>query len=271
MEDLEAIRDGSILLRTDEGISWITLNRPDAGNALTPVQRDTLITLLTDADADQTVRAVVIAASGKHFCTGADLRSASSDPNQTPATGAIMRTLAQGSQRLILAVLDCQKPVVASVNGTAAGIGAHLTMACDLVIAAEEASFIEVFVRRGILPDGAGCYLLPRIVGMQRAKEMILLGDRVSAADAYSYGLVNRVTPLDQLESATYELASRLAEGPTIALGMAKRLVNRALDGNREAALFEESMAQELITRTGDASEGIASFVERRTAKFTGR
>jgi 2-(1,2-epoxy-1,2-dihydrophenyl)acetyl-CoA isomerase len=267
--------DESLLLRRQDGILWITLNRPDAGNALTPHQRDVIIATLKSADADPSVRTIVIGAVGKHFCTGADLRSGSEDdkgqgPGNLP-TGTIMRTLATGSQRLIVSVLDCQKPVVAAVNGTAAGIGAHLAFACDLVVASEEASFIEVFVRRGILPDGAGAYLLPRLVGMQRAKEMVLLGDRFSAKDAYSFGMANRVVPAEELDTVVSELAARLASGPTVALGLAKRLLNRALDVDRDTALFEEAMAQELITRTDDAAEGIESFVQRRPSAFTGQ
>ena len=181
-----------------------------------------------------------------------------------------MRMLATGSQKLVVAVLDCRKPVIAAVNGVAAGIGAHLAYACDMIVASEDANFIEVFVRRGIIPDGAGAYLLPRLVGMQRAKELVLLGDRLSAAEAHAFGLVNRVVPAAELDAATEELAVRLAEGPTIAMGMAKRLLNRSLDGDRESALFEESMAQELVTGSADAQEGIQSFVERRTSSFTG-
>jgi 2-(1,2-epoxy-1,2-dihydrophenyl)acetyl-CoA isomerase len=268
--------DGTLLRRFADGIVWFTLNRPDAGNALTPDQRNTLIDLIHQADLDADVRAVVIASTGKHFCTGADLRAPQPQMEEAedggdPPPGTVMRVLADGAQRLVAAVLDCQKPVVASVNGTAAGIGAHLVLACDLVVAAEEASFIEVFVRRGILPDGGGCYLLPRTIGMQRAKELVMLGDRLSAADAYELGMVNRIVPLADLESATAELATRLAEGPTIALGLAKRLLNRSLDVDRASAFFEESMAQELVTRSEDATEGIASFVERRPTAFRGR
>jgi 2-(1,2-epoxy-1,2-dihydrophenyl)acetyl-CoA isomerase len=271
------LEDGTVLHRVDGGVSWITLNRPDAGNSLTPTQRDTVIDLLASSDTEQGVRVVVITARGKHFCTGADLRSSPGDGQEGdtvdpgPPTGSIMRTLASGSQRLITSVLDCQKPVVAAVNGTAAGIGAHLALACDLIVAAEEASFIEVFVRRGILPDGAGAYLLPRLVGLQRAKELVFLGERLSAADAHSFGMVNRVVPGTELEGAATELAARLAHAPTVAIGLAKRLLNRSLDLDRESALFEESMAQELVTRTDDAKEGIESFVERRDATFTGR
>jgi 2-(1,2-epoxy-1,2-dihydrophenyl)acetyl-CoA isomerase len=277
MSKYEAVEDRTILHRVEDGIAWLTLNRPEVGNAITPEQRDALIDLLLIADSDPEVRAVAITAVGKNFCTGADLRSSSDDSDNRahggndPTTGSIMRTLAVGSQRLIVSVLDCQKPVLAVINGIAAGIGSHLALACDLVIASEEASFIEVFVRRGILPDGAGAYLLPRLIGMQRAKELVLLGDRLSASEAYRYGMVNRVVPEEDLEAASVELASRLAQGPTIALGMAKRLLNRALDIDRETALFEESMAQELVTRTEDAREGIESFLQRRPTSFTGR
>jgi len=271
----ERLAGGSLLHREDDGVSWITLNRPDAGNAITDDLHDTIIGLLHRADVEPSVRTVVIGATGKHFCTGADLRApqsgAADGATVDQPTGTIMRTIAEGAQRLIASVLDCQKPVIAAVNGTAAGIGAHLALACDLVVAVEEASFIEVFVRRGLLPDGGGAYLLPRLIGMQRAKELVLLGERLSAADAFSLGMVNRVVPATDLDTTVGELASRLAQGPTVALGLAKRLLNRSLDGDRTSAFFEESMAQELVTRTEDATEGIASFVERRPSAFRGR
>jgi 2-(1,2-epoxy-1,2-dihydrophenyl)acetyl-CoA isomerase len=271
----ESIETGALLHRLEGGVSWITLNRPDAGNALTADQRNTIIDLLHSADQDVAVRAVVIGASGKHFCTGADLRSPQPAEDDAPAgelpTGAVMRMIADGAQRLVASVLDCQKPVIASLNGTAAGIGAHLALACDLIVAAEEAGFIEVFVRRGILPDGGGAYLLPRVIGMQRAKELVLLGDRLSAADAFSLGMVNRIVPLADLQATVEELAARLAEGPTVALGLAKRLLNRSLDVDRATAFFEESMAQEVVMTSEDAQEGIASFVERRPTAFKGR
>jgi 2-(1,2-epoxy-1,2-dihydrophenyl)acetyl-CoA isomerase len=272
----ESLADGTLLRQVDGGTVWLTLNRPDVGNALTPDQRNTLIDLVHEADLNAAVRAIVIASTGKHFCTGADLRAPQpqmeqTEPDADPPPGTVMRVLADGAQRHVAAVLDCQKPVVAAVNGTAAGIGTHLALACDLVVASEEASFIEVFVRRGILPDGGGCYLLPRIIGMQRAKELVMLGDRLTAADAFTFGMVNRVVPAAALEATTAELATRLAEGPTIALGLAKRLLNRSLDVDRASAFFEESMAQELVSRSEDATEGVASYVERRPTSFRGR
>jgi 2-(1,2-epoxy-1,2-dihydrophenyl)acetyl-CoA isomerase len=272
----ESLTAGTLLHRVEEGVSWITLNRPDAGNAINADQRNTIIDLLHTADLDPAIRAVVIGAQGKHFCTGADLRApqpSADDGTEAddPPTGTIMRLIADGAQRLIAAVLDCQKPVIAAVNGTAAGIGAHLALASDMVVAVEDAGFIEVFVRRGILPDGAGAYLLPRIIGMQRAKELVFLGERLSAGDAFTLGMVNRVVPAADLESTVGELAARLAQGPTVALGLAKRLLNRSLDVDRASAFFEEAMAQELVTTTEDATEGIASFVERRPTEFKGR
>lgn len=273
----EKLLDGTLLHRVDGGVSWITLNRPEAGNAITPDQRNTVIDLLLAADGDPDIRAVVIASTGRHFCTGADLRATpvpGSDTDtaaEAPPVGHVMRMIAEGAQRLVSAVLDCTKPVIAAVNGTAAGIGSHLALACDLVVASEEASFIEVFVRRGIIPDGGGCYLLPRVIGMQRAKELVLLGDKLSVADAYTFGMVNRVVPADQLEATASELAGRLAQGPTISMGLAKRLLNRSLDVDRASALYEEAMAQEVVMKTEDAQEGVASFVERRPTVFRGR
>ncbi|KJY32574.1 MULTISPECIES: enoyl-CoA hydratase/isomerase family protein [Streptomyces] len=258
--------------RFENGVSWITLNRPDAMNALTWDQRERIIALLADASADPATRAVVLTATGKGFCAGADLRSGGGAPATTDrVAGDVARMIRLGAQRLVTAVLDCEKPVIAAVNGTAAGIGAHLALACDLVIAAEPARFIEVFVRRGLVPDGAGAYLLPRLLGPQKAKELMFFGDAVPAAEAARLGLVNKVVPADELEAAAREWAERLAQGPTRALALTKQLVNASLDGDRATALAAEATAQELNMTTADANEGVASFVERRTPKYLGR
>ncbi|MEU4730911.1 enoyl-CoA hydratase-related protein [Streptomyces sp. NPDC023588] len=259
-----------ILHRVDGNVSWIILNRPEAMNAVTPDQRERVIALLADASADPTVRAVVITATGKGFCAGADLRGAPAGPGDRVA-GDVARMIRLGAQRLITAVLDCEKPVLAAVNGTAAGIGAHLALACDLVIAAEPARFIEVFVRRGLVPDGGGAYLLPRLIGPQKAKELMFFGDAVPAAEAERLGLVNKVVPAEELEATARAWAERLAQGPTRAIALAKQLVNASLDGDRTAALAAEASAQEINMTTADANEGVASFVERRTPKYLGR
>ncbi|MFJ6371711.1 MULTISPECIES: enoyl-CoA hydratase/isomerase family protein [Streptomyces] len=260
-----------VLHRTENNVSWITLNRPEAMNAVTWDQRERVIALLTEASADPAVRAVVVTATGKGFCAGADLRGSPGAPAGERVAGDVARMIRLGAQRLITAVLDCEKPVVAAVNGTAAGIGAHLALACDLVIAAEAARFIEVFVRRGLVPDGGGAYLLPRLVGPQKAKELMFFGDAVPAVEAERLGLVNRVVPAEELEATAREWAERLAQGPTRALAMTKQLVNASLDGDRAAALAAEATAQEINMTTDDANEGVASFVERRTPKYLGR
>ncbi|MEV0735310.1 enoyl-CoA hydratase-related protein [Streptomyces sp. NPDC050549] len=253
-----------------DGVTYLTLNRPETLNALTPPQRDQLIALLAEASADPSVRAVVLTGTGRGFCAGADLRGGGTATAERVA-GDVARTIRLGAQRLIAAVLDCEKPVIAAVNGTAAGLGAHLALACDLVLAAESARFIEVFVRRGLVPDGGGAYLLPRLIGPQRAKELMFFGDALTATDAERLGLVNRVVPDGELEKTTREWARRLATGPTRALALTKQLVNASLDSDRTSAFAAEAAAQEINMTTEDAREGVASFVERRSPEYRGR
>ncbi|WP_282694949.1 enoyl-CoA hydratase-related protein [Streptomyces sp. CC208A] len=241
-------------------------------NAVTWDQRERIIALLAGASADPAVRCVVVTATGRGFCAGADLRGApaAGDAGERVA-GDVARMIRQGAQRFVTAVMDCEKPVIAAVNGTAAGIGAHLAFACDLVIAAETARFVEVFARRGLVPDGAGAYLLPRLIGPQRAKELMFFGDALPAAEARAMGLVNRVVPAEDLEKTAREWAERLAQGPTRALALTKQLVNASLDSDRATALAAEATAQELNMTTRDAQEGVAAFVERREARYEGR
>ena len=258
------------VLRERQGqVSYVTLNRPEALNALTPDQRDRLIQLLADASADPDVRAVVITGTGRGFCAGADLRGGAAAGERV--AGDVARVLRLGAQRLTAAVLDCEKPVIAAVNGTAAGLGAHLALACDLVLAAESAKFIEVFVRRGLVPDGGGAYLLPRLIGPQRAKELMFFGDALSATDAERLGLVNRVVPDEELEKTARAWAERLATGPTRALALTKQLVNASLDTDRATAFAAEAAAQEINMTTRDAQEGVRAFVERRSPDYQGR
>jgi 2-(1,2-epoxy-1,2-dihydrophenyl)acetyl-CoA isomerase len=267
--------DEQLAAREDGGVLWLTLNRPEAANAVTPDQRDRLIELLDDASRRLEVRAVVIGATGRHFCAGADLRHSRPGPERPEGVperviGDVSRMIAQGAQRLITAVIDCEKPVIGAINGTAAGIGAHLALACDLIVASEDARFIEVFVRRGLVPDGAGAWLLPRRVGLQKAKEMMFFGDAVSAAEAERIGLVNRVVPHDEVEKVAGEWAARLAAGPTRSIALTKALLNRSLDSDRAQAFREEALAQELNMQTHDANEGVDAFVERRDPDYQG-
>lgn len=267
------------LIRTsiDGGVARVTIDRPDAGNSLTPDMRDHLADTFLELSATLGVRAVVLTGAGdRHFCTGAGLGGAQKPEPPRPADapdralGDISRVIRRGWQRLVASVLDCEKPVIGAINGTAAGGGANLVLACDLVVMADTARLIEVFVKRGIMPDAGGCYLLPRIVGPQRAKELMFFGDELSAADCERWGIANRVVPGDQLAATVDELAARLATGPTKAIGLTKALVNRSFESSRHTAFEEEAVAQELITATADSAEGIASFGERRAPEFKG-
>jgi 2-(1,2-epoxy-1,2-dihydrophenyl)acetyl-CoA isomerase len=276
MAEGDPISSGELLYSVEGGVARITLNRPDAANAITPDQRNTVIRLLEEATTDLHVRVVVITATGKHFCTGADLRVSKIPENPRPegaperAVGDVGRNIKRGAQRLVGAILDCEKPVIAAVNGTAAGIGAHIALASDIILVADTARFIEVFSRRGITPDGGGAYLLPRIIGLPKAKELIFYGDDLPAAEAERIGLVNKVVPAAELEATVADWATRLAKGPTKAIGLAKWLLNRSLDSDRQTAFDEEAWAQELASRTEDFNEGVQAFIERREVSFKG-
>jgi 2-(1,2-epoxy-1,2-dihydrophenyl)acetyl-CoA isomerase len=276
MADATAPAEDPVLRRIEDGVAWITLNRAGAGNAITHPMREQIIEWLEEASDDLAVRAVVLTGAGeKGFCTGADLRSqppAPERPEGAPArvVGDAARQIRMGWQRLIAAVLDCEKPVIGAINATAAGGGMHLALACDLVLAAEEASFIEVFVRRGIAPDAGGAYLLPRLIGPQRAKELFFFGDDLPARDAERLGLVNRVVPRDQLLALAAEWAARLASGPTRAIAATKYLTNRSLESDRATALWDEATAQEQVVGSEDCREGLTAFAERRDPVFRG-
>jgi 2-(1,2-epoxy-1,2-dihydrophenyl)acetyl-CoA isomerase len=266
-----------VTLAISEGVATITMNRPDAGNALTTDQRLQMMEWIERANEDASIRCVVIGATGRFFCTGADLRSGSetsvapaADGTPEPLVGDIRRQMLRGAISFINAVIDCEKPVIASVPGTAAGIGAHLAFACDLVVAADTAKFIEVFARRGIACDGLGTWLLPRLVGLQRAKELVLLAEDLSATRAQEIGLVSRVVPPDQLDATVAGLARRLATGPTRAHSVNKWLLNRSLDLDRHTMADDEAWVVELLAHTDDRTEGVTSFVERRPANFKG-
>jgi len=266
-----------LIRKLEDGVLWITLNRPDAGNAMTTPMRDQIGDWMIEASGDPWVRAVVLTGAGeKGFCTGADIRSQRRDPPPKPEgaperiAGDAARVIRTGWGRLVQSIMDCEKPVIAGVNGTAAGGGMHLALACDLVVMAEEAKFISVFVRRGIAPDAGGAYILTRLVGLSKAKELFFFGDDIPAAEAYRIGLANKVVPRADLEKTLTEWATRLASGPTKAIAFSKWLANRAIDSDRHTAMWDEGYAQELVSSTEDSKEGMLSFVERRPAEFKG-
>jgi 2-(1,2-epoxy-1,2-dihydrophenyl)acetyl-CoA isomerase len=271
--DLESTEE--ITFSLDEGILRITLTRPEAGNAMTHDQRTRILAWLERANEDPAVRCVVLGATGRFFCTGADLRKGTPPPPRSEEfpekmVGDARRVMSRGAIKLVSAIMDCEKPVIASVQGTAAGIGAHVAFACDLVVASEEAKFIEIFARRGLVADGLGTYLLPRLIGLQRAKELIFFADDVPAQRAYDLGLVTRVVPATELDATVTEMATRLATGPTAAHRANKWLLNRSLDVDRATIAAEEAWLVDIMTTTADSQEGVASFLERRPAVWRG-
>ena len=220
----------TLLWRIENGVAWIVLNRPEARNAMNAEMRQAFLDALARAADEPEVRAVVL--------TGADLSGsrAATGGAAPPGPGDTRRAMLP-SQRVIRTLWELEKPTLAAVNGVAAGLGAHLAYACDLVVAAEDARFIEVFVRRGIAVDAGGAFLLARHVGLHRAKELVFFGDDLGAADAERLGLANKVVAAGDLEKTAREWAERLARGPTFALGLSKRLLNRSLQSDLETCL----------------------------------
>ncbi|MGH2829834.1 MAG: enoyl-CoA hydratase/isomerase family protein [Steroidobacteraceae bacterium] len=263
--------------RIEDGVLWLTLNRPERRNAVAPEMREEMLASLADAKADQAVRCIVITGAGDAFCSGVDLGKSGATKDaaaeQQPARDpqAVKAAMKAGMQRVIRAIWELEKPVVAAVNGVAAGGGAQLALVCDLVIASESARFIEIFVQRGLAVDSGGGWLLPRLIGLHRAKELVFFGDALGAADAASMGLINRVVADTDLTRTVTEIATRLATGATVAIGLSKRLLNRALETDLETALDEEASAQADNSMTGDFREGVRAFIEKRPPQFQGR
>ena len=256
-----------------DGVQRIVIDRADVGNSLSPLARDALTAAFERANDDPAVRAVLLGAAGsKHFCTGAGLASKPdrSQPMPQRRPGDIARMLQQGWQRLVGAILSCDKPVVAAVKGTAAGAGSSLVLACDLVVMSTEATLVEAFVHRGVLPDSGAIHLLTRIVGLRKATELLMLGDPVDAATCERLGVVNRLAAPNDTEGVAEELVSRLAAGPTVMLALTKRLLSVSSESGRDRAFEQEAWAQEVVSRTVDLQEGLQSFAERRTPRFHG-
>lgn len=260
---------GVVVAIDDDGVCHITIDRQDVGNSLSPKARDTLTAAFEHANEAVGVRAVLLSASGtRHFCAGAGL-SADSHPAKR-RTGDIAKMLQQGWQRLVNSMLGCDKPVVAAVNGAAAGAGTSLVLASDLVVMSDQARLIQPFVQRGIVPDSGAVYLLTRIVGLRRATELLMLGEPVDAARCEQLGLVNRVVEQEAVHDTAVELARRLAAGPTVMLSLTKRLLSVASESSRDRAFEQEAWAQEAVSTTEDLQEGLRAFAERRAPEFKG-
>jgi 2-(1,2-epoxy-1,2-dihydrophenyl)acetyl-CoA isomerase len=254
----------TIRVEVGDGVATITLNRPDSLNALNAAMRKELLSALKAARRDDTVRAVVLTGEGRGFCSGADLRGGAGERE-------FRRVVTTEYNPLIATIRELPKPVIAAVNGVAAGAGVSLALACDLVWAAEEARFIQAFVKIGLVPDSGSTRTLVRALGRHRAAQLIFTGEPLSAADAHAAGLVNAVVPGAELAAAVRKVAAGLAAGPTRAIGLAKRLINHAEDASLEASLAMEAGLQELAGRTEDHAEGVAAFGEKREPRFVGR
>jgi 2-(1,2-epoxy-1,2-dihydrophenyl)acetyl-CoA isomerase len=246
-------------------VATVTLDRPDVLNAFDRALKEELLGALRAAARDRDVRAVVVTGAGRAFSAGQDLKE-----RQGSETTPLDQELRERYNPIVLAIRSMEKPVIAAVNGVAAGAGMSLALACDIRIASEEASFIEVFGRVGLVPDTGSTWFLPRLVGPAKALELMWTTDPIDAKTALSLGLVNRVVPAGELMAETRALAMRLASAAPLALALAKRAVNRGLEIGLVEALDYEASLQGIAGRSKDYAEGVRAFVEKRPARFTG-
>jgi enoyl-CoA hydratase/carnithine racemase len=259
-----------LLYEVKDGIATLTLNRPDRLNALGGSLRDDLHDAVTRSAADPEVRVMVITGAGKGFCSGGDVKAmgeAKAGQRERP----LVEKIAPGRDRTLLAMREAPQPIIAAVNGAAAGAGMNLALGCDIRIASTAARFTQAFVKRGLHPDWGGTYFLPRMVGTAKACEMIFTGDVIDAAEAERLGIVSRVVAPEELMPTAYELARRIASGPPVAIRLAKRSIYANSELDLRAALQVETMAQNICFETEDATEGIRAFGEKRAPVFKGR
>lgn len=256
----------TLVLDRAGSIATITLNRPEARNALDMVMRRELVAALDEIESDPSARVVVLTGAGGHFCSGGDVKTMR-DKRHTAAEG---RARVELLNRMVLRLVDFPRPTIAMVDGYAVGAGSNLALCCDLIVASDRAKFGELFWKIGLVPDGGGTWLLPRVVGLARAKELIFTADIIDAAEAGRIGLVNRVVPVADLEKTTRALAEKIAAGPPGVLRMAKHMVNRAATSDLAAALDLEAFSQGMAIAGDDHQEGLTAFFDKRSPKFTG-
>lgn len=244
------------------GICTLTLNRPDKLNSFNEQMHKEFIDALKKAEKDPAVRCLVITGEGRGFCAGQDL--------QALGKGPISDIVRRFYNQWVMKVRTMEKPVIAAVNGVAAGAGCGLALACDLVVMSDKASFVQAFVKVGLVPDSGVSYMLPRLIGYHKAMELALFGDKVPAQQAYELGLCNRVVPAEELARVVDEWAARLARGPR-SMGWIKRQFTRGLEQSMEEILELEAFDQDFAANTSDAREAISAFIEKREPNFTGR
>ncbi len=261
--------DASILYSVASGVATITLNRPDVLNSFTLAMARALLDALARAADDAAVRAVLLTGNGRGFCAGQDLAEV------LPAAGGPMPDIGAvviaGYNPIIRAIRALEKPVICAVNGVAAGAGANMAFACDITIAAEEASFVESFAKLGLIPDTGGTYFIPRLVGHQRATGMFFLAEKIPAAKAKEWGLIWDVVPLDKLQATTHDLAVTLATQATRGFGLTKRALNHSLGASLDDQLDFEAQSMTEAGQTKDYEEGVRAFLEKRKPSYIGQ
>jgi 2-(1,2-epoxy-1,2-dihydrophenyl)acetyl-CoA isomerase len=263
--------EGSVTVHRDGAVLLVTIDRPSRRNSLTQLMIGTLVDALTGAAADDSLRAVHIRGAGDDFCAGADWVAANDRGGQRPRAGDLVRRIPHAAHRVIELVATIQLPVVCSVRGWAVGFGCNLALAADFTVAADDAVFWEPFIDRGFSPDSGSTWLLPRLVGVARARRMLLLGEKVGAPDAADWGLIHQAVRGTDLDQAAEKLVGRLASGPTAALGLAKQALNFGQHATLGQSLTQELFNLELSCRTSDFKEGLEAFRQRRDPDFRGR
>jgi len=261
-----------IQIHTADHICTITLNRPDVLNAFNDQLTTELGEALKAAEKDQAVRVVILTGAGRAFSSGQDLGDLKA--KYVPGGGHVPHLgddLRRRYNPIIKRIREMDKPVIAAVNGVAAGAGCSLALACDMRIASDQAAFIEVFINVGLIPDSGSTFTLPRLVGLGKAMELCMTGQKVDAAEALRLGLVNQVVPAAELEAATRKLAARIAGLPGRAIALTKRLLNQSMNNDLEAQLEAEAYDQETAGRTADHYEGVVAFIEKRKPNFVGK
>jgi len=256
----------SIILKVENQIATITLNRPEVFNSFNREMALLLQDILDQCAKDQNVRAIVITGSGKAFCAGQDLKEVTT-PELMPG---FRKILEEHYNPIIERIRTIDKPIVAAVNGVAAGAGANIALACDIVVASEAASFIQAFSKIGLVPDSAGTFFLPRLIGFQKASALMMLGDKVGAQEAYNIGMIYKFYSVAFFEEEVQKLATTLAQMPTHALALTKKLLNQSMINNLQQQLAMESTLQIDASSSNDYQEGVSAFVEKRAPEFKG-